>query len=107
MLVDRVLQRTESAASRCALRSPPPHSEPGSKQVWLRLGGAQCVDAAARANLDLLWRSLDNLPQGEPDLLGPALDAALDNLKALPDPACRQRLRRAIDDDPQIQGAGV
>ena len=27
------------------------------------------------------------LPQGEPDLLGPALDAALDKLTALPDPA--------------------
>jgi ATP-dependent exoDNAse (exonuclease V) beta subunit len=54
--------------------------------VWLRLGGAQCVDAAARANLDLLWRSLDGLAEGEPDLLGSALDAALDKLTALPDP---------------------
>jgi ATP-dependent exoDNAse (exonuclease V) beta subunit len=54
--------------------------------VWLRLGGAQCVDAAARANLDLLWGSLDGLPEGEPDLLGSALDAALDKLTALPDP---------------------
>jgi ATP-dependent exoDNAse (exonuclease V) beta subunit len=51
------------------------------------LGGAQCVDAAARANLDLLWQRLDALPQGAPDLLGPALDAALSDLKALPDPA--------------------
>jgi len=56
------------------------------EQVWLRLGGAQCVDATARANLDLLWRCLDDLPQGEPDLLGAALDAALADLKALPDP---------------------
>ncbi|HVU44820.1 MAG TPA: UvrD-helicase domain-containing protein, partial [Terracidiphilus sp.] len=31
------------------------------EQVWLMLGGAQCVDAAARANLDLLWRALDAL----------------------------------------------
>jgi ATP-dependent exoDNAse (exonuclease V) beta subunit len=54
--------------------------------VWLRLGGAQCADAAARVNLDLLWSCLDGLPQGEPDLLGPALDAALDKLTALPDP---------------------
>ena len=54
--------------------------------VWLRLGGAQCVDAAARANLDLLWRSLDGLAEGEPDLLGSALDTALDKLTALPDP---------------------
>ena len=57
------------------------------EQVWLRLGGAQCADAAARANLDLLWRCLDDLPQGEPDLLGTVLDAALADLKALPDPA--------------------
>ncbi len=56
------------------------------EQIWLRLGGAQCVDAAAGANLDLLWRALDGLPQGEADLLGPALNAALDSLKALPDP---------------------
>jgi len=57
------------------------------EQVWLHLGGAQCVDATARANLDLLWCCLDNLPQGEPDLLSPALDTALADLKALPDPA--------------------
>jgi ATP-dependent exoDNAse (exonuclease V) beta subunit len=57
------------------------------EQIWLRLGGAQCVDTEARANLDLLWKSLDALPQGEPDLLGPALNAALENLCALPDPA--------------------
>ncbi len=57
------------------------------EQVWLHLGGAQCVDAAARTNLDLLWTTLDALPQGEPDLLGPALGIALDDLKALPDPA--------------------
>jgi ATP-dependent exoDNAse (exonuclease V) beta subunit len=56
-------------------------------QLWLRLGGARCVDAAARANVDLLWRCLDNLPQGESDLLGPALDSALKDLTALPDPA--------------------
>ena len=57
------------------------------EQVWLHLGGAQCVDAEARANLDLLWRSLDSLPQGEPDLLGSALVSAIDDLKAQPDPA--------------------
>jgi len=57
------------------------------EQVWLRLGGAQCVDDAARANLDLLWGRIDRLPDGEPDLLGPALDAALRELKARPDPA--------------------
>ncbi len=61
------------------------------EQVWLELGGAQCVDASARANLDLLWRCLDGLPQGEPDLMGSALDAALADLMALPDPAAEVR----------------
>jgi ATP-dependent exoDNAse (exonuclease V) beta subunit len=56
------------------------------EQVWLRLGGDACVDPAARANVELLWRCLDGLPEGEQDLLGPALDAALEDLKALPDP---------------------
>jgi len=56
------------------------------QQVWLRLGGDACVDATARANVDLLWACLDGLPQGEQDFLGPALDAALKDLKALPDP---------------------
>ena len=57
------------------------------EQVWLHLGGAHCVDRAARANVDLLWQTMDHLPQGEPDLLGSSLDAALADLKALPDPA--------------------
>jgi ATP-dependent exoDNAse (exonuclease V) beta subunit len=57
------------------------------QQVWLRLGGADCVDPTARANLDLLWSCLDGLPAGQQDLLGPALDAALDKLTALPNPA--------------------
>ncbi|MGB7266545.1 MAG: UvrD-helicase domain-containing protein [Terracidiphilus sp.] len=71
------------------LRSTQPAAALGTwlEQVWLRLGGAQCADAAARANLDLFWKSLDNLPQGEPDLLGSALDAALERLTAQPDPA--------------------
>ena len=56
------------------------------EQAWIALGGAICVDAAARANLDLLWRTLDSLPEGEPDLFSSALDAALADLKALPDP---------------------
>ena len=56
------------------------------EQIWLRVGGAWCVDSTARANLDLLWRCLDSLPDGEQDLLGPALDAALKKLTALPDP---------------------
>lgn len=57
------------------------------KQVWVRLGGAACVDATGRANLELLWTCIDNLPNGEPDLLGPGLDSALQSLTAQPDPA--------------------
>jgi hypothetical protein len=83
--VGRVLQAVQFSDR---LRSQQPTAALGTRleQVWLRLGGAQCVDAAARVNLDLLWRSLDGLPEGEPDLLGFALDAALDKLTAVPDP---------------------
>jgi ATP-dependent exoDNAse (exonuclease V) beta subunit len=45
------------------------------------------VDAAARANLDLLWNCLDRLQDSERDLVGPGLDAALDQLTAMPDPS--------------------
>lgn len=81
----RILLVLESAH---ALRAEHPTSATGSwlQQIWLRLGGAACVDGAARANLDLLWQSLDALPGDEPDLLGPALDAALSRLTAQPDP---------------------
>jgi ATP-dependent exoDNAse (exonuclease V) beta subunit len=83
---ERVLRWWETAPR---LRADRPASSLGTwlEQAWLGLGGAECVDATARANLDLLWRSLDGLPEGEQDLLGPALDAALDKLTALPDPA--------------------
>jgi ATP-dependent exoDNAse (exonuclease V) beta subunit len=83
--VGRVLQAVQFSDR---LRSQQPTAALGTRleQVWMRLGGAQCVDAAARVNLDLLWRSLDGLPEGEPDLLGSALDAALDKLTAVPDP---------------------
>jgi ATP-dependent exoDNAse (exonuclease V) beta subunit len=57
------------------------------ERIWLSLGGGDCVDAAGRANLDLLWNCLDRLPGGEEDLLGPGLIAALNKLTALPDPA--------------------
>jgi ATP-dependent helicase/nuclease subunit A len=57
------------------------------QQLWRTLGGDGCVDNTARANLDLFWRLLDKLPGGEQDLVGPALDAALGELCALPDPA--------------------
>jgi len=56
------------------------------EQVWLRLGGADCLDRTARANVDLLWSCQDRLPDGERDLLGPAIEAALDKLTALPNP---------------------
>ena len=87
------------------LRSTRPSATLGTwlEQVWLHLGGAQCVDAAARANLDLLWQCLDALPQEEPDLLGPALDAALTNSTRSPIPR-QQRLRRAAHDYSQVQG---
>jgi ATP-dependent helicase/nuclease subunit A len=84
--VERVLQ---AVAAVPRLRFGQPAASPGTwiEQVWLRLGGASCVDATGQANVDLLWRALDGLPEGELDLLGPALDAALDKLTALPDPA--------------------
>ncbi|MGD0481625.1 MAG: UvrD-helicase domain-containing protein [Terracidiphilus sp.] len=84
--LERVLRAIEFAER---LSSTRPSATLGTwlEQVWLSLGGAECVDAAARANLDLLWQRLDTLPQGAPDLLGPALDAALEDLKAQPDPA--------------------
>jgi ATP-dependent exoDNAse (exonuclease V) beta subunit len=56
------------------------------EQLWLALAGDACADATARANLNLLWQSLDLLPNGEQDLLGPALDETLAKLTAQPDP---------------------
>jgi len=83
--VERVLTAVGSAAE---IRITRPTASLGTwlEQVWLRLGGPDCYDRTARANLDLLWRCLDKLPEGETDLLGPALDAALKKLTALPDP---------------------
>jgi ATP-dependent helicase/nuclease subunit A len=81
----RVLRAIEAAP---ALRASLPTTSLGTwlQQIWLRLGGASCVDSTARANLDLLWNCLDTLPGGAQDLLGSALDAALEKLTALPDP---------------------
>jgi ATP-dependent exoDNAse (exonuclease V) beta subunit len=81
----RVLQALTAAP---ALRAAHPASSLGSwlEAVWQRLGGAACVDENARVNLDLLWSCLDKLPGGDPDLLGPALNAALKKMTALPDP---------------------
>ena len=86
LAVDRVLHAV-AAAKR--LRASQPAATLGTwlEQVWLELGGSQCVDTEARANLDLFWKSLDSLPEGEPDLLGSALVSALGDLKAQPDPA--------------------
>ena len=83
--VERVSHAVAAAAN---FRSAQPSAALGAwlEQVWLLLGGAHCVDAAGRANVDLLWRALDALPEGEQDLLGPALDAALEKLTAQPDP---------------------
>ena len=74
-------------AERMRFAQPTASTGTWLEQVWLRLGGAQCVDTAARANLDLLWSRIDSLPEGERDLLGTALDTALDKLYAQPDPA--------------------
>lgn len=71
------------------LRNTLPTASVGTllQQLWRSLGGDHCVDAGARANLDLFWKLLDQLPEGEQDLNGPALDAALEELFSLPDPA--------------------
>ncbi len=82
----RVIRAVESLP---ALRDALPTASIGTRleQIWLRLGGADCVDETARANLDLLWSALDRLPAGEPDLLGRGIAAALQKLTAQPDPA--------------------
>lgn len=84
--VARLLHALEAVP---ALRAALPNAALGTwlEQIWLRLGGADCVEAHARANLDLLWSCLDKLPNGEQDLLSPTLDAALEKLTALPDPS--------------------
>jgi ATP-dependent exoDNAse (exonuclease V) beta subunit len=81
----RVLQALAAAS---ALRAAQPALSLGTwlEQAWLLLGGGDCVDSTARANLNLLWSCLDHLTGGAKDLLGPAFDAALDKFTALPDP---------------------
>jgi ATP-dependent exoDNAse (exonuclease V) beta subunit len=83
-----VARLVEAVAATRVRRSLEPTMALGSllEFAWLRLGGDCCVTAAARANLDLLWSTLDNLPGGEEGLLGPALELALGKLTALPDP---------------------
>ena len=84
--VERVLA---AFASVPHLRSKLPTASAGTmlQQLWRSLGGNRCVDAASRANLALFWKLLDRLPGGEQDLAGPVLDAALEDLFALPDPS--------------------
>jgi ATP-dependent helicase/nuclease subunit A len=81
----RVLDAFDAATER---RTHFPESATGTTlaQLWSSLGGPLCVDATGRANLELLWQTLDGLKEGEQDLLGPALDAALSKLTAQPDP---------------------
>ena len=70
------------------LRNNLPTASTGTivQQVWHSIGGDRCVDASGRANLDLFWMLLDSLPEGEQDLTGPALDVALQDFCATPDP---------------------
>jgi ATP-dependent exoDNAse (exonuclease V) beta subunit len=81
--VERVLRialETRSSASNQSLGT-------WLESVWKALGGGDTVDASQRENLRLLWTALDGLPEGEVDLLGPGLKAALDKLCAQPDPS--------------------
>ena len=106
LAVDRVL-RAIAAAER--LRASQPAASLGTwlEQVWLD-SAARNASTPKPARISIcFWKSLDSLPQGEPDLLGSALASALDDLKAQPDPAAEQRLRRAADDHSRSQGPGV
>jgi ATP-dependent exoDNAse (exonuclease V) beta subunit len=82
---DRVLRAITLAPT---LRAAQPTAALGTwlQQVWLSLGGDATVDAIARANVDLFFARLDLLPNSDSDLIGPALDAALKDLNALPNP---------------------
>ncbi len=85
LAADRVLNAVTAAS---ALHATQPTATLGSwlEAVWRRLGGKACTDANARANLSLLWSCLDHLPNGEEDLFGPGLSAALDKLAPQPHP---------------------
>jgi ATP-dependent exoDNAse (exonuclease V) beta subunit len=77
-----------SVAAAPTLRAAQPSAALGTwlQQIWLMLGGDATVDATERANVDLLFARLDQLPNADADLIGPAIDAALKDLNALPDP---------------------
>jgi len=86
----RAAERVLAAvASFAQLRTVLPVASIGTliQQIWQAVGGDDCVDDASRANLDLFWGLLDHLPNGEQDVVGPALDAALESLCAMPDPS--------------------
>jgi ATP-dependent exoDNAse (exonuclease V) beta subunit len=83
--VSRLLQALDSAPNLHAGQSPKTLGT-WLDEIWLRLGGAACVDATAQANLNFFWSFLDRLPNGEEDLFSPGLNAALSQLTALPDP---------------------
>lgn len=89
--VRRVLDVASEAAY---MRASQPTQSLGAwlEAVWQRIGGAACVNPQGRVNLDLLWSTLDSLQDGEQDLLGPALEAALSNLTAQPDPHASSNL---------------
>jgi hypothetical protein len=83
------VRRVLDAASKAAcMRASHPTQSLGAwlESVWQCVGGAACVDLQGRANVDLLWTVLDSLQNGEQDLLGQALESALSDLKAQPDP---------------------
>jgi ATP-dependent exoDNAse (exonuclease V) beta subunit len=84
-----VARLLHALAAVSALRAAQPTASLGTwlEQIWQSLGGADCVDETARANLDELWSCLDQLSGGEADLLGRGLTAALENLTAQANPA--------------------
>src|ERR1700751_6037082 len=71
----------------CGSLYQPHRWEPGSSRCGSTSAGAVALTLHRRPNPTLLWNCLDGLPNGEQDLLGPPLDAALEKLTALPDPA--------------------
>ena len=107
-------QAPPAESSKCGAHSPlcvppsqPPPREPGSNRSgcgW----AAQTASTPPRAPISIsCGAALTACPRGEQDLPGPALDAALDRLTALPDPDGQQRLRGPVDDHPQIKRPGV
>jgi ATP-dependent exoDNAse (exonuclease V) beta subunit len=84
-----VARLLDLAASGPSLASFTPTRTVGTwlEEMWLRAGGPLCVGPGGQANLNRLWRCLDQLPKGGEDFVGPALDRALEALKAMPDPS--------------------